>query len=148
MATLLNMRDGTEVEHDDRWWLGLRERSLEAVVVHEFMIALDFGDRRVLIVEGNATLATGPGARTIPVVSDDAGGAIRVSPGLLDLRGQMVLSAVAFKTGGLRIVFESGAQLAVPADEHYEAWQFTGSSGRTWISLPGGGLSLLPANAS
>lgn len=55
---------------------------------------------------------------------------------------------VAFKTGDLHIVFESGAILRVPAAEHYEAWQLTGPSGRLGVSLPGGGLATFPAAAS
>ena len=58
--------------------------------------------------------------------------------------GQKVVSGVAFKTGALRLVFESGARLTVPFGEEHEAWQLTGPSGRLWVSLPGDGLATFP----
>lgn len=142
---------GSEVEQelDDRWWLGLRGRPLEAVDPQDFTVALVFGGGSALTIESAATLRAGstPGAETSAVaLSED--GALSASDALLALVGQRVLSSVGFKDGDLRLVFDSGQMLSVPHDEHYEAWQLTGPSGRMWVSLPGGGLATFPGSTS
>ncbi|MEU7923333.1 DUF6188 family protein [Micromonospora zamorensis] len=48
-----------------------------------------------------------------------------VAAGLV-LFNSTVLSAVAFKSGALRIVFDDGHLLKAAADEDYEAWTPTG----------------------
>lgn len=87
------------------------------------------------------------GARD-PGGTHNESGAVSTSDALLSLVGQQVLSSVGFKTGALRLVFESGALLTVPYGEQYEAWQLTGPSGRMWVSLPGGGLATFPGDPS
>lgn len=142
---------GSEVEQelDDRWWLGLRGRALEAVDPQDFMVVLAFGGGSALTIESAATLraASAPGTETSAVaLSED--GTLSTSDALLALVGQRVLSSVGFKAGDLRLVFDSGQTLGVPHGEHYEAWQLTGPSGRMWVSLPGGGLATFPGSTS
>jgi hypothetical protein len=58
------------------------------------------------------------------------------------LTGQPVTAAVADDSGGLRVDFEGGTRLLVPADPNYEAWTVAGPNGLKVVSLPGGGLSV------
>jgi hypothetical protein len=130
-----------EQELDDRWWLGLRTRRLESVCAYEFATVLRFEEGSVLTVDTAATVRTATGVSATMAVLPPQEGTVSISDALVALTGQQVRSSVAFKTGALRIVFESGAVLTVPHGEKYEAWQLTGRSGRTWTSLPGGGLA-------
>jgi Family of unknown function (DUF6188) len=141
---------GSEVEKelDDRWWLGLRARALESVDAYEFTVVLNFGEGSALTVESAASVRSSTGQPQTPAVTHNEDGTVSTSDALQSLIGQQVLSSVAFKTGGLRLVFESGALLTVPCGEQHEAWQLTGPSGRVWVSLPGGGLASFPQVAS
>jgi hypothetical protein len=144
-ATLAPVGSEVEQELDDRWLLGLRGRRVESVDAYEFTVVMGFGEGSALTIESRANLraASAPGTET-PAISRGEDGAISTSDALASLVGQQVLSSVGFKTGALRLVFESGPMLTVPADEHYEAWQLTGPSGQMWVSLPGGGLASFP----
>lgn len=142
------MTSEVEQELDDRWWLGLRARTVESLGVHEFRVVLNFGEGSSLSIESAASLRFTAAAPETPAVTLNEDGAVSASDVLPLLVGQQVLSSVAFKTGALRLVFESGAMLTVPYGEQYEAWQLTGPSGRMWVSLPGGGLATFPDNPS
>lgn len=141
---------GSELEQelDDRWWLGLRGTALEAVGPQDFMVVLDFGGGATLTIESRASVraVSAPGTEA-PAVALNDDGTLSASDAMLSLVGQRVLSSVGFKTGDLRLVFDSGQMLRVPHGEHFEAWQLTSPSGRTWVSLPGGGLSTFPGAA-
>jgi hypothetical protein len=56
-----------------------------------------------------------------------------------------VTSAVAFKSGQLRMVFGDGHMLKVDPDPRYEAWTVTGPDRMLVVSLPGGGLAVWPS---
>jgi hypothetical protein len=60
----------------------------------------------------------------------------------LALFGAKVLSAVAFKSGTLRPVFDTGHHLTCSSDPSFEAWQVTGPTGWRFASLPGGDLAV------
>jgi hypothetical protein len=60
---------------------------------------------------------------------------------VLPVFGAKVLSAVAFKSGTLRLMFDNGMQLRCAADPPVEAWQITGPRWRC-VSLPGGDLAV------
>jgi hypothetical protein len=60
----------------------------------------------------------------------------------LGLFGAKVLSAVAFKTGSLRLVFGNGFHLNSRADPDFEAWEVLGPEGRRIIPMPGGELAI------
>jgi hypothetical protein len=69
------------------------------------------------------------------------------SPGVAAIHlAQLVRDAVtlaeAETVGGLRMVFESGAELAVAPDAEYEAWGLVGPKGRRVVCTPGGELAL------
>lgn len=142
---------GSEVEKelDDRWWLGLRGRTLEAVDPQDFMVVLDFGGGSALTIESAANVRATSAPRTeASAVAHNDDGTLSTSDAVLSLVGQRVLSSVGFKIGDLRVVFDSGQMLLVPFGEHHEAWQLTGPSGRMWVSLPGGGLATFPGTTS
>jgi hypothetical protein len=137
---------GSEVEQEleDRWWLGLRQAVVEAVQVTEFNVVIAFGRGVAVTIESPASLGDSSSQRGTAAISRNRDGSISASEGLRLLQGQRVVSGVGFKTGTLRIVFDSGTFLTVPHDEAFEAWQMTGPSGRLWVSLPGGGLATYP----
>ena len=142
------MASEAEQELDDRWWLGLRARALQSVDAGEFSVVLHFGEGSALTIESAATVRGSTGETEVPAVTLSDDGTVSTSDALLALVGQEVLSGVGFKTGALRLVFEAGAMLTVPPGEQYEAWQLTGPTGRTWVSLPGGGLASFPGDPS
>jgi hypothetical protein len=137
---------GSEVEQelDDRWWIGLVGRTVESIDKHEFNLVVSFGRGTALTIESVADVQASPRQPGTPAVSMNQDGSVFASNALLSLAGQRVVSGVAFKTGALRLLFESGARLTVPFGEEHEAWQLTGPSGRLWVSLPGGGLATFP----
>ncbi|MGW5567122.1 DUF6188 family protein [Streptomyces tendae] len=60
----------------------------------------------------------------------------------LALFGAKVLSAVAFKSGTLRLVFDTGHHLTYSPDPAFETWQVAGPTGWRFASLPGGDLAV------
>ena len=60
----------------------------------------------------------------------------------IGLFGAKVLSAVAFKTGSMRLVFDNGWHLNSQADSSFEAWEVLGPGGWRIISMPGGQLAV------
>lgn len=144
-GTLRTVGSENEQELEDRRWLGLRDRTVVSVDAYEFCACVAFGDSSALTITSPATVKSGPGGPAIPALTVHPDETVTIAEVLHSLVGQRVLSAVGFKTGSMRLVFDSGAQLLVPFDEHYEAWQLTGPTGRTWISMPGGGLTTFPA---
>ena len=65
----------------------------------------------------------------------------------IPLFGATVLSLVAFKAGGLRMVFDDSTHLTCPSDPSFEAWQIVGPQGWRFVSLPGGDLAVWPGSA-
>jgi hypothetical protein len=64
-----------------------------------------------------------------------------VAPGLA-LFNTSVLSAVAFKSGGLRLVFGGGRLLSVAPESTHEAWRVDGPRGLLIACMPGGSLAV------
>lgn len=62
-------------------------------------------------------------------------------PGLR-LFNRRVASAIAYKNGQLRVLFEDGAAIRSLANEAYEAWQFQGVGGLRIVCMPGGELAV------
>ncbi|MEU9858078.1 DUF6188 family protein [Streptomyces sp. NPDC047974] len=60
----------------------------------------------------------------------------------LALFGAKALSAVAFKSGTLRLVFDTGHHLTCSPDRSFEGRQVTGPTGWLITSLPGGDLAV------
>ncbi|MFE3271170.1 DUF6188 family protein [Streptomyces sp. NPDC059215] len=132
------------VERDDRWILNLRGWGVAGITVdYRLTLALDEGWEVVLetpvrLSSGSAHVSSG--VLLVPETQDVAAA--------LPLFGMKVFSAVAFKSGTLRMVFEEGTHLTCPTDAAFEAWQITGPGGWRFVSLPGGGLGVWSASAA
>ncbi|MEU2867792.1 DUF6188 family protein [Streptomyces olivoreticuli] len=126
------------VEHEDRWVLDLRGQGVVRIAVdHCLTLALDAGWEVVLEAPArltSGTVRTDSGVLLSPETQDVASA--------LPLFGATVVSAVAFKSGTLRLVFDDGTHLTCPADVPFEAWQVTGPGGWSFVSLPDHGLSV------
>jgi len=126
-------------EHEDRWILPFRGLTVTQIQV-DLAFGLNLDDRGAVRISSTATLgwvdvATRPDKIELhPERQDVAAG--------IALLNTTVLSAVAFKSGALRLVFDSGRKLSVAADPRYEAWTATGPSGMLIVSLPGGDLAV------
>jgi hypothetical protein len=131
-------------EHEDRWVLDLCGLSVARINVDfRLTLALDAGWEVVL--EGPTRLSSGsvhadPGVLLAPASQDVAAA--------IPLFGATVLSLVAFKAGGLRMVFDDGTHLTCPSDPSFEAWQIVGPRGWRFVSLPGGDLAVRPGSGA
>ncbi|GAB3436372.1 hypothetical protein GCM10027436_15250 [Actinophytocola sediminis] len=128
-------------ERDDRWVLPFRGRAVTQVRV-DFAFELIIDDIGAIRISSPATLgwintADQPDKMMMHPESQD------VAAGLA-LFKVMVGSAVAFKSGQLRVAFGDGHVLKVDPDPHYEAWTVTGPDRMLIVSLPGGGLAVWP----
>ncbi|MFD9083477.1 DUF6188 family protein [Streptomyces erythrochromogenes] len=123
------------IEHEDRWILPLRGLAVTRIGIDfRLSLVLDGGWEAVLETPARLSVgAVGPGRPVVPETQDVAAA--------LPLFGAKVTSAVAFKSGSLRMVFDSGLHLVCPADASFEAWQVAGPQDRRFVSLPGGGLA-------
>lgn len=120
----------SSAEHEDRWVLGLRGlRVTEARY-----------DRRLVLVLGAGWEVALGGAVRRSLGGVHLGRVVPLAPE--SLVGATVLSAVAFKSGTLRLVLDTGQHLTCPSAPDTEAWQVTGPAGRRFAALPGGGLSV------
>ncbi|MGV9915418.1 DUF6188 family protein [Streptomyces tendae] len=61
---------------------------------------------------------------------------------VLALDSDWEVAAVAFKSGTLRLVFDTGHHLTCSADPAFETWQVAGPTGWRFASLPGGDLAV------
>jgi hypothetical protein len=125
---------------DDRWILPYREmRVLQVRVSYQLTLVLDGGAS--VDLESEAELG-----KVAPNTADAVTAQLiperqEVAPAL-SLFGAQVLSAVAFKSGGLRLVFDSGDLLCVQPNRQYEAWGATGPGTIRIVCQPGGGLAV------
>ncbi|MFF3327774.1 DUF6188 family protein [Streptomyces sp. NPDC002889] len=118
--------------------LNLRGLSVVRISI-DFRLTLVLDAGWEVVQEAPARLSTGsfhtsPGLPLTPESQDVAAA--------LPLFGAKVLSAVVFKSGVLRMVFDNGMHLTCSADASFEAWQVTAPRGWRFISLPGGDLAV------
>ncbi|WP_149830873.1 DUF6188 family protein [Streptomyces tailanensis] len=136
------MNESGFVEHEDGWVLGLRGLAVTKISV-DFQLTFLLDSEAWVVVECPFRLGQGSAG------SDDLHKML--DPGRQDvaaalaLFGAKVLSAVAFKAGSLRLVFDSGLHLNCRADPSFEAWQMAGPEGWRFVSMPGGELAVWPA---
>ncbi|MFJ3307332.1 DUF6188 family protein [Streptomyces sp. NPDC086549] len=125
-------------EHENRWILNLRGLRVTKISV-DFRLVLVLDSDWEVALEAPVGLSRGTGHASPSVIlkpeSQDVAAA-------LALFGAKVLSAVAFKSGTLRLVFDTGHHLTCTSDPSFEAWQVTGSAGWRFASLPGGDLAV------
>jgi hypothetical protein len=125
---------------DDRWLLPYRGMQvLQVRVSYQLTLLLDSGAEVEL--ESEALLTHGPlsapGAEPVRLVPERQ----EVAPALA-LFGAEVLSAVVFKSGALRLVFNSGSRLNVKPHPKYEAWGVHGPGKLHLVCQPGGGVAV------
>lgn len=126
------------VEHEDRWILNLHGLPVTRIVV-DFRLTLVLGFAWEITLETPVSLSHGS-VRTDPPLAlrpetQDVAAA-------LTLFGAVIRSAVAFKSGALRLVFDTGLHLDCLADPSFEAWQVAGPEEWRFVSLPGGELAV------
>jgi hypothetical protein len=135
------MVDGTElVELEDRWLLPYRGMQVTQIrVSHQLTLVLDGGAQ--VDLEAEAVLSEGSLRASDVVTSRLAPERQEVAPALA-LFGATLLSSVAFKSGTLRLVFDSGMRLNVKPDAGYEAWSVHGPESLRLVCQPGGGVAV------
>jgi hypothetical protein len=127
-------------EHEDRWIMNLRGLPVTEICVgYHLILHLDSDARVDLGCPFKLTQGVGDGLQDVfldPGRQDVAAA--------LGLFGAKVLSAVAFKTGSLRLVFDNGCHLNSRADQSFEAWdvEALGPGGWRIIAMPGGKLAV------
>jgi hypothetical protein len=129
----------TLTEHDDRWILPFRGLTVTQVQV-DFAFGLVLNELCAVKISNTATLGWVNVADKPEIVALDPERQ-DVAAGLVLFNAE-VLSAVAFKSGTLRIAFGDGHLLKVKSDPDYEAWTATGPDGMLIVSLPGSDLAV------
>ncbi|MDF3147701.1 MULTISPECIES: DUF6188 family protein [unclassified Streptomyces] len=126
------------VEHEDRWTLNLRGMRVTKISVDcRLVLALD-SDWEIAL-EAPVNLADGTVHANPSVLLEPESQDVAAA---LALFGAKVLSAIAFRSGTLRLVFDTGHHLTCSSDPSFEAWQVTGPPGWRFVSLPGGDLAV------
>ncbi|MBF9072844.1 DUF6188 family protein [Streptacidiphilus fuscans] len=132
------MSESLLAEHEDRRIMNLRGLAVTEIgISYQLSLRLDSDARVVLACPSTLTLGV-----------DDGRQDVFLDPGRQDvvaaigLFGAKVLSAVAFKTGSMRLVFDNGCHLNSRADPSFEAWEVLGPGGWRIISMPGGKLAV------
>jgi hypothetical protein len=135
------MVDGTElVELEDRWLLPYRGMQVTQIrVSYQLTLVLDGGGQ--VDLEAEVVLSEGPLRAPDVVISCLTPERQEVAPALA-LFGTKLRSSVAFKSGALRLVFDSGMHLNVKPDAGYEAWRVHGPEGLCLVCKPGGDVSV------
>lgn len=128
------------VEDADRWLLPYRGMRVDQIrVSYQLMLMLDGGaeitvEALALLTNGSASTRNTQPVELVPERQDVAAA--------LPLFGSRVVSSVAFKSGALRVAFDSGLHLNVEPDPKYEAWGVSGPAGLRLVCMPGGGLAV------
>jgi hypothetical protein len=126
------------IEREDRWILNLHGLSVIRISV-DFRLMVTLAGGWEVVLEGPTRLSSGsarvsPGVLLTPESQDVAAA--------LSILGAKASSAVAFKSGALRMVFDEDTHLTCPPDASFEAWQIIGPRGWRFVSLPGGDLAV------
>ena len=139
MTSMSAQQDRGLAELPDRWLLPHRGLKITQITV-DYTLTFSLEGHATIVIESDATLADrpgrAPGIRTVELhpARQDVGSA-------LALFGATVNSAVAFKTGTLRLILDH-FQLTVRADPHYEAWNVVGPGDMRLVCMPGGQLAI------
>lgn len=131
------------VEHSDRWILSFRGLRVTKIIV-DYRLTLTLDSDWEVALEGPVYLSAGSLPANehleLPPQAQDVAAALR-------LFGTEVLSAVAFKSGALRMMLSAGAHLNCPASPSFGPWQITGPLGWMFVSMPGGDLAVWSGNS-
>ncbi|MBQ0967477.1 hypothetical protein KBY91_31765 [Streptomyces sp. RK23] len=126
------------VEHEDRWILNLCGMSVTKISV-DFRLVLALDSDWEVALEAAVNLSHGTAHANPSVLLNPESQDVAAA---LALFGAKVLSAVAFKSGTLRLVFDTGHHLTCSPAPAFEAWQVTGPTRWRFASLPGGDLAV------
>ncbi|MFI5672542.1 DUF6188 family protein [Streptomyces sp. NPDC051704] len=126
------------VEHEDRWILNLRGLPVTRILV-DSRLTLVLGSAWEITLEAPVHLSYGSILANPPSVLNPETQDVAAA---LPLFGAEILSAVAFKSGALRLVFNTGMHLNSLADPPFEAWRAAGPGGWRFVSLPGSELAV------
>ncbi|MEV0444141.1 DUF6188 family protein [Streptomyces spectabilis] len=126
------------VEHEDRWILNLRGMSVTKISV-DFRLVLALDSDWEVALETPVNLSHGTAHANPSVLLNPESQDVAAALALFRAK---VLSAVAFKSGTLRLVFDTGHHLTCSSDPSFEAWQVTGPAGWRFASLPGGDIAV------
>lgn len=125
-------------EHEDRWITSLRGLAVTEIgISYQLTLRLDSDARVVLGCPFTLTQGVDDGRQD--VFLDPGRQDVTAAIGLF---GAKVLSAVAFKTGSMRLVFDNGWHLNSRADPSFEAREVLGQGGWRIVSMPGGKLAV------
>jgi hypothetical protein len=134
-------------EHEDRWIMNLRGLAVTQISVgYRLTLCLDL-DAASVGLGSPFRLTQGAGDGRQDVFLDPERQDVAAALGLF---GAKVLSAVAFKAGSLRLVFDNGCQLNSRADPSFEAWEVAGPGRGDWriIAMPGRKLAVWPGRST
>ena len=123
-------------ESQDRWLLGWRGSLIRLVSSTSESATAAIGMAGRLTIVGQVWLAKRAGSQLGHLVNPDAA--------LAPLAGRAVASAVAFKSGQLRLIVDTGAMVNVRPDLQSSRWSATTDEGLVIKSTAGGGITVQP----
>ncbi len=118
--------------------MNLRGQAVTRISIDYQLTLLLDSDARV-VLGCPFELTQGANGTREPVVLDPGRQDVVAALGLF---GAKVLSAVAFKAGSMRLVFDNGCHLNSRTHPDFEAWEVLGPGGWRIIARPGGGLAV------
>lgn len=122
--------------------LGLDGKKLQSVLIENSLV-MTFSDEFFALMASPLTLSREGEAFTLTPDEDPA----EAFAPIRQLVGLDVVESVADDSGALRMAFEDGSLIQVPADDQYEAWNVSGPRGALVVSMPGGELAIWSAHA-
>jgi Family of unknown function (DUF6188) len=131
------------VEKDDAWNIPIVGRRVSRIEVDTTIKVLFFdpditGDEHVeILIESPFHLEIDKDNYELHRVANPTG----LGP-IFAVIGKAVDSAVAFKKGGLQIIFENQIKLKIAPLEDYESWSIVGARGLRIVCMPGGELAV------
>jgi hypothetical protein len=129
------------VEDNDGWTFNLKESLVTQLKVdYRFTLLLENGVE--IVIEEPFVLRDARGRATVP-----PGEKAYEVQAALPLFNQRVMQMRAFLDGTLRVAFDGGSEIEVPSSAAYENWQVVFPDGRTWVGIPGGGVTVFPARS-
>jgi len=125
-------------EFQDHWELPLVGDTISRCMV-DAAFHIQFLDRKdpvTVTVESPFTLTKGGVSKRLSPEEP-----IELGPALELFKG-IVVTALAYKTGHLRIELSGGLMLTVPPDDEYEAWSIVSDHNLKMVCTPGGTVAL------
>ena len=122
--------------------LGLDGKKLQSVLIENSLV-MTFSDDYFALMASPLTLSREGEALTLTPDEDPA----EAFTPIRQLVGLDIIESIADDSGALRMAFEDGSLIHVPADDQYEAWNVSGPRGALVVSMPGGELAIWSPHA-